>query len=153
MLDARVDIPRKLRLDFGVGSEGPLGPFGGEVCDDGYFTTAYPELDGGLPAMEVGKPMTTFGQVTWVMKDANGKGYNWVLRFGMDCEREVIDEDLLTVTHTADNTWTLETPPGAHAWLCKLPTKGRPVISEAGEFYMPFKLCLSSSTGSTSTCP
>ena len=92
--------------------------------------------------MGVGSTMTTLGQVTWVKKDANGKGYNWFLRFGQDCERADVDADRLTVTHTTETTWTLETPEGAHAWLCKLPTKGRPVISAAGEFSMPFELTL-----------
>ncbi len=142
MLDARVDIPRTLCFDF----DGQLGAplFDGEdaFCDDGYLTTADPALEGGLPAMEVGSTMTTFGQVTWVKQDDAGKGYNWFLRFGMDCERADVGADRLTVTHTTETTWTLETPPGAHAWLCKLPTKGRPVISEAGEFSMPFKLTL-----------
>jgi hypothetical protein len=136
MLDARVDILRELCFDF----DGQSGaPFGGAFCDDGYLTTADPDLEGGLPAMGVGSTMTTRGQVTWVKKDAAGKGYNWFLRFGMNCESADVGSDRLTVLHPDESTWTLE---GAHAVLCKMPTKGRPVAMAAGEFSMPFKLTL-----------
>ena len=136
MLDARKDIPRQLCFDFGTESG---APFGGAFCDDGYLTTADPDQEGGFPAMGVGSTMTTRGQVTWVKQDAAGKGYNWFLRFGMNCESADVGADRLTVVHPDESTWTLE---GTHAVLCKMPTKGRPVAVAAGEFSMPFKLTL-----------
>jgi len=134
MLDARVDIPRQLCFDFGAQSG---APFGGALCDDGYLTTADPDLEGGLPAMEVGSTMTTRGQVTWVKKDAAGKGYNWFLRFGMDCELADVDADRLIVTHPTVDEWVLD---GGTATLCRMPTKGRPKVLPVGEFSMPFVL-------------
>lgn len=135
MLDARVDIPRELCLDFG---SQPGAPFGGAVCDDGYLTTADPDLEGGLTAMVPGgATMTTRAQVTWVMKDASGKGYNWFLRFGQDCDSNDVLADRLSVSHPDAVTWTLE---GTTAVLCRMPTRGRPVIQFVGTFAMPFTL-------------
>jgi len=135
MLDARVDIPRKLCFDFAAQ---PGAPFGGVVCDDGYLTTADPDIEGGLPAMAPGGSMTTRAQVTWVMKDASGKGYNWFLRFGQDCDSNDVPADRVKVfSHLDAVTWTLE---GTTAVLCRMPTKGRPQVQHVGTFSMPFAL-------------
>lgn len=134
MLDARVDIPRQLCFDF-TGQAGD--PFGGAFCDDGYLTTADPELEGGLPAMTPGGTMTTRAQVTWVMQDANGKGYNWFLQFGQDCDSNDVPGDRLTVSHPDADSWTLQ---GTTAVLCRMPTKGKPAVQPVGTFTMPFTL-------------
>ena len=81
--------------------------------------------------------MTTRAQVTWVMKDASGKGYNWFLRFGQDCDSNDVLADRLSVSHPDAVTWTLE---GTTAVLCRMPTRGRPVIQFVGTFAMPFTL-------------
>ena len=73
-LDARKDIPRKLCFKFG----GP-GPSRDDLCDDGYLTTSFADVEGGFTMMAVGDSMLTEAQVTWVID-----GYNWFLRFGMD---------------------------------------------------------------------
>lgn len=135
MLDARVDIPRQLCLDFAAQAGAPYDEV---VCDDAYLTTADPDVPGGLPEMGEGDSMTTRAQVTWVGKDSTGKGYNWFLQFGQDCESVDVSADRLTVTHhlTLDE-WVLE---GDTATLCRMPTKGRPKVQLVGEFSMPFSL-------------
>ncbi len=133
-LDARRDIPeRRLCFDFD-GQEGAPDI----DCDDAYLSTAAPGVEGGLPEMAPGSDMTTRAQVTWVKPDASGKGYNWFLRFGMDCDSNDVDEDRLDVTHHPDaDTWTLV---GTTAILCRMPTKGRPMVEPVGTFVMPFEL-------------
>ncbi len=110
-----------------------------DVCDDGYFSTADPGVEGGFLAMDPGSTMTTRAQVTWVRPDdTTGKGYNWYLRFGQDCDLGDVGADRLTVTHALDGvTWVLE---GATAILCRMPTKGRPQVELVGTFAMPFEL-------------
>ena len=134
MLDARVDVDRQLCFDF---AGQPGDPFGGAFCDDGYLTTADPDLEGGLPAMGIGGAMTTRAQVTWVKQDANGKGYNWFLQFGQDCDSNDVSGDRLTVSHPDADTWTLQ---GTTAVLCRMPTKGKPAVQAVGTFTMPFTL-------------
>jgi hypothetical protein len=131
-VDARVNTnDRKFCFDFPDQPELPA-----DVCDDGYFSTADPDVEPLL--MVSGSTMTTRGQVTWVRPDANGKGYNWFLRFGMDCDNTDVAADRLTVTHALDGvTWTLE---GTTAILCRMPTKGRPRAEFVGAFAMPFEL-------------
>jgi hypothetical protein len=139
MLDARGDILRKLCFDFAGQENAPVAePF----CDYAYLTTAVPDREGGLPAMEPGTTttMTTRLQVTWVMKDASGKGYNWFLRFGRfegNCDSNDIPADRSVVSHPDADTWILE---GDTASLCRLPIKGRPVGQYVGTFSMPFTL-------------
>ncbi|MDH4045371.1 MAG: hypothetical protein OEW06_13020, partial [Gemmatimonadota bacterium] len=97
-----------------------------DVCDDGYFSTADPTTE--LLLMDPGRTMTTRAQVTWVRPDASGKGYNWALRFGMDCDLNDVTGNRLTVVHAIDGiTWTLE---GTSAILCQMPTKGKPQVTE-----------------------
>lgn len=132
-LDARVGIDRKLCLDF---PDQPGAP--ADVCDDGYLSTADPTVEGGILAMVPGSVMTTRAQVTWVRPDASGKGYNWALRFGMDCHLNDVTDDRLRVTLAPDGvTWILE---GTTAILCRMPTKGRPQMDSVGSFAMPFAL-------------
>jgi len=132
MLDVRVGVARKVCFDF------PDEAGVADVCDDGYLTTANPDVEGGLLAMAPGDAMTTRAQVTWVRQDASGKGYNWFLRFGMDCHLNDVTGGRVTVAHALDGvTWTLE---GATAILCRMPTKGRSVVDSVGTFAMPFAL-------------
>lgn len=126
-LDARLDTGRRLCLEF-AGQPGAPDV----VCDHGYLSTAMPNVSGGLREMPVGTPMTTRAQVTWV-KD----GYNWSLRFGMDCELNDENANRIDVTHPDADTWTLE---GNTARLCGLPTKGKPRVVDFGVFTMPFEL-------------
>ncbi|HSM16728.1 MAG TPA: hypothetical protein VK845_06995, partial [Gemmatimonadales bacterium] len=134
-VDARVQTSdRKFCFDF---PDQPGLP--ADVCDDGYFSTAQPDVEGGFLVMDPGSTMTTRAQFTWVRRDATGKGYNWALRFGMDCHGDDVYGNRVTVAHALDGvTWTLT--PMAEAILCKLPTKGRPVVTEVGRFAMPFGL-------------
>jgi len=134
-VDARVQTnEREFCFDF---PDEPGLP--ADVCDDGYFTTADPDVEGGFLAMDPGSNMTTRAQVTWVRPDASGKGYNWALRFGMDCHNNDVTGNRVTVAHALDGvTWTLS--PISEAILCKFPTKGRPVVTEVGRFAMPFGL-------------
>ncbi len=85
--------------------------------------------------MAVGSTMSTTAQVTWVID-----GFNWFLRFGMDCH---LDLDVRTpralVTHADAATWTVE---GATAVLCQMPVKGRPRVAEVGVYSMPFHLTI-----------
>jgi hypothetical protein len=132
-LDARVDIARQLCLDFAGQVGAPA-----DVCDDGYLSTADPSVEGGLLAMAPGSTMTSRAQVTWIGPDASGKGYNWALRFGMDCHLNDVASHRLTVAHAPDGVaWTLE---GTTAILCRMPTKGRPQVDSVGTFAMPFAL-------------
>jgi hypothetical protein len=74
--------------------------------------------------------------VTWVRPDASGKGYNWFLSFGQDCENNDVTANRLRVTRSLDGVaWTIE---GTSAILCQLPTKGKPQLTEVGRFGMPF---------------
>ncbi len=135
MLDARVGVARKICLAFAGQGGAPL-----DVCDDAYLTTASPDVTGGLLAMAPGTSMTTRGQVTWVKQDVDGKGYNWFLRFGMDCQSEDDAANRLSVTRSLDGaSWSVE---GSVAMLCRLPTKGKPQMELVGSFTMPFGLAL-----------
>lgn len=131
-VDARVATnDRKFCFDF---PDQPGLP--ADVCDDGYFSTADPDVEPLL--MTPGSTMTTRAQVTWVRPDATGKGYNWFLRFGQDCSNNDVIGNRMTVAHALDGvTWTLE---GTSAILCQLPTKGKPQVTEVGRFDMPFGL-------------
>jgi len=130
-LDARVDIPRKLCLAF-AGQPGAPD----DVCDDGYLSTAEPDITNGLRALPVGGSMTTRMQVTWVKLQTN-----WFLRFGMDCSLD--DEgDRVSVRHVDENTWVLEFPAGSLAHLCGTPTRGKPGMVDYGHFAMPFQFTL-----------
>jgi hypothetical protein len=130
-LDARVATPRKLCFDFGGQAGAPE-----DVCDDGYLTTADPDV--APLVMAPGSSMTTRGQVTWVRPDASGKGYNWFLQFGRDCDGADVAGNRLVVTHAPDGvTWTFT---GTSAILCQMPTKGKPATTEVGRFAMPFEL-------------
>ncbi len=131
-VDARVATSdRKFCFDF---PDQPGLP--ADVCDDGYFSTADPGVEPLL--MVPGSTTTTRAQVTWVRPDASGKGFNWFLRFGFDCENNDVTGNRLTLAHALDGiTWTLE---GTSAILCQLPTKGKPQVTEVGRFDMPFGL-------------
>jgi len=133
-LDVRASVStRKLCLDFGGQDDAPRNNL---FCDDGWLTTSRADdRPGGFLEMTVGDSMTTVVQVTWVID-----GFNWFLRFGMDC----MDDDAGArgdVNRISANTWTLE---GTNATLCKMPVKGRPLVTQVGDgvFSMPFKLTI-----------
>jgi len=128
-LDARVAIPRQLCFDFAGQSGAPTID-----CDDGYLTTSRAGVAGGFLGMPAGSSMTTAVQVTWVID-----GYNWFLRFGMDCSMDDDAGNRAVVTHADATTWTLE---GSTATLCKMPVKGRPRAELVGVYGMPFKLTI-----------
>jgi hypothetical protein len=128
-LDARMVTVRQICFDF-AGQPGAPSV----TCDDGYITTADPDIEGGLRAMAVGTTMTTRSQTTWV-KD----GFNWFLRFGRDCEATTEAANRVSVTHPDSDTWTIE---GTNATLCKMSVKGRPRGGFVGQFSMPFRLTL-----------
>jgi hypothetical protein len=130
-LDARKDTPRQLCFDFASQAGAPV-----DHCDDAYLSTADPDIEGGLPAMNQGSTMTTRGQATWVGPDADGKVYNWFLYFGQDCDSNDVVANRFYVTLQED-TWTLA---GTSAFLCRMPTKGRPLAELVGTFAMPFEL-------------
>jgi hypothetical protein len=131
-LDARGTTPRVICFNFAGQVGAPADPF----CDDGYLTTADPDV--APLVMAPGTSMTTRAQVTWVRRDDSDKGYNWFLRFGQDCDGADVAADRLTVTHELDGvTWTFT---GATAILCQLPTKGKPEVTEVGRYAMPFQL-------------
>lgn len=129
-LDARNDNPRELCFNFDGQAGAPS-----VVCDDGFMTTSFPDMPGGLTVMAVGSTMTTAVQATWVID-----GFNWALRFGMDCD---LNPDGRTpradVAHADAATWTVE---GTTAVLCQMPVKGRPRVEEVGVFSMPFKITI-----------
>lgn len=131
-LDARKDIPRQLCFEFASQAGAPV-----DHCDDAYLSTADPDFEGGLTAMGPVSTMTTRAQATWVRPDANGKGYNWFLNFGQDCDSNDVVANRLYVTHPDADTWTLE---GTSAFLCRMPTKGRPRVELVGTFATPFAL-------------
>lgn len=129
-LDVRASVStRKLCLDFDGQDGAPSN-----LCDDAWLTTSRADdPPGGFLEMPVGTSMTTAIQVSWVID-----GFNWFLRFGMDC----MDDDAVArgdVNRLAADTWTLE---GTTATLCKMPVKGRPLVTKVGEFSMPFKLTI-----------
>lgn len=133
-LDARKDIPRELCFKF----DGQSGPSRDDFCDDGYLTTSFPDVDGGLAMMVVGNTMTTEAQVTWVID-----GYNWFLRFAHGCDLNAGVDNRAVVTHPDATSWTLE---GVTAVLCRMPVKGRPRVEKVGGvFIMPFKITIGSS--------
>jgi hypothetical protein len=139
-LDARVDIPRKLCLYF---AGQPNAPEEDALCDDGYLSTAQPEIEGGMLAMAPGSSMRTTSQVTWVRRtdptDRNS-GYNWFLRFGEeDCGTELVVDNRSTVEHPDTDTWILT---GTSACLSRMKVKGRPEVEAVGFFDMPFELTL-----------
>jgi hypothetical protein len=124
---------RKFCFDFHGQDVGGLLP--NAFCDNGYQATSSPDVAGGLPAMTPGSTMTTASQVTWVMN-----GYNWFLRFGLDCNGNPAAGKRITVTRSADGaTWTMTTP-AVPAWLCHSPVKGKPSSSTVGQFTMPYQV-------------
>jgi hypothetical protein len=64
-----------------------------------------------------------------------GKNTQWFFRFG-----EYADTTAATVTHPDEATWVIEVPGPAVAKLFSAPTKGRLVLTDQGNFYMPVKL-------------
>jgi hypothetical protein len=104
-------------------------------CHHGYHTTGSPDLAGGFSALAPGASMTTNSQVTWVMN-----GFNWFLRFGLDCNGNPTAGKRITVTRSADGTtWTMTTP-AVPAWLCQSPVKGNPSSATVGQFTMPYQV-------------
>ena len=131
-LDVRASVStRTLCLDFPVEAGAPS-----DLCDDAWLTTSRADdPPGGFLEMPVGTSMTTVVQVSWVID-----GFNWFLRFGMDCDDNPDGRTpRADVTHADAATWTVE---GTTAVLCQMPVKGRPRVVEVGEFGMPFKLTI-----------
>lgn len=135
LLDVRDDIPRVLCIHFASQAGAPSS-----VCADAYMTTSDADVEGAMLEMNVADRMTTRALVYWSGVDpADGKNYGWFLRYGIDCDRALVAETRLTVTHYPDGTWTLE---GQNAVLCRMPTRGRPLEEMVGNYSMPFSLTL-----------
>ena len=127
-LDVRTQTPRKVCLDF----HGQTGAPYATVCDDGYATTS--TGDPQLLGMAVGTTTTTRFGVVWV-KD----GYNWSLKFGKDCDENILPDRRASVTRVDGSTWRIDSPP-MRAFLCRVSVKGKPVAPLVGEFFMPMQL-------------
>ena len=126
---------RKFCFDFHGQDVGGLLP--DAFCDNGYQTTSSPDVSGGLPAMAPGSTMTTATGVVWVIN-----GYNWFLRFGAgDCQGTQVLARRAVVTRSAEGaSWTMHSPDGEKALLCRMPVKGRPTVTQVGEYVMPFEV-------------
>ena len=141
------DTHRKLCFDFTAGTgTTPFDNVGKKGCDDGYFNTRQPEVEGGLRTMAIGSTrMFERGGVFFHMER------QWILKFGADCAGNVIEGTKVTITHPEADTWTIENGVGIYengvtvnAILCKGPIKGKKKEpgGEAWRGAMPFKLTL-----------
>jgi len=126
---------RKFCFDFHGQDVGGLLP--DAFCDNGYQATSSPDVSGGLPAMAPGSTMTTASSVVWVIN-----GFNWFLRFGGgDCQGTQVPTKRAVVTRSVDGvSWTMRSPDGEKALLCRMPVKGRPSVTLVGEYTMPFEV-------------
>jgi len=133
-LDTVVSKPviRKLFLDFAAVASCPeagcWAPFESGL-EDAYMSTG----GGGLPNMAVGASIRSKLQVTF----ASGVGTQWFLRFDPGQYPETSN---VLVTRTASDTWEIQAAPTDVAKLLSAPTKGRLVLTDRGNYFMPFKI-------------
>ncbi len=126
--DLQVPEPRQLKLDFGApASPDADAPFlnGSEA---GYISTGC----GGFEDMAIGESVRSRLAVNFTYG-----GQNWFIRFAPG---QYPDTSNVLVTRTASDTWEILAAPTDIAKLLSMPIKGRPVTTEHGNFFLPFKL-------------
>lgn len=119
---------RILRLDFGApASPDATAPFetGTEAA---YMSTGC----GGFQDMTVGESVRSRLAINFTYG-----GQNWFIRFA---PAEYPDTSNVLVTRTAEDTWEIQAAATDIAKLVTMPIKGRPVTTEHGNFFLPFKV-------------
>ena len=142
ILDARGDFDldtntaggpafRRLVLDFTSPASCPAAgcqpPFA-TGAEDAYLSTGA----GGLPAMPVGAAVGS----TLAVNFYPGGDLQWFLRFNPS---QYPDTSNVVVTRLSADTWAIEAGSNAIAKLLSAPTKGKMVLTDRGNFFMPFR--------------
>lgn len=126
--DLQVPEQRQLKLDFAApaspDADAPF-PTGSEA---GYISTGC----GGFEDMAIGESVRSRLAINFTYG-----GQNWFIRFD---PAQYPDTSNVLVTRTADDTWEIKAGPDDIAKLLSMPIKGRPVTTEHGNFFLPFKL-------------
>jgi len=106
-------------------------PFSGGAHVDAYLSTGA----GGLPAMAVNASKASKLQILFITPTAPDT--QWFLRFDT---ASYPTTSTVTVTRTALNEWTIEAASGAAAKLFSATTRGKLVLTDRGNYYVPFKV-------------
>lgn len=122
---------RRLVLDFtavaGCPAAGCRPPFA-TSAEEAYMSTGA----GGLLNMPIGSIRTKLA-----VNFFPGGDLQWFLRFDPS---QYPDTSNVLVTRLDANTWTIEAASTDVAKLLSAPTKGKLVLTERGNFFMPFKV-------------
>lgn len=122
-------VIRHFFLDFRAPASPETSPPFASSLEEGYMNTFH---GANLPGIPVGTAIRTNFQVHFT---AAGSG--WFIRFQPN---QYPDTSNVLVRRTAEDTWEIEAAPTDIAKLLSYPTKGRFVLTDHGNFFMPFKI-------------
>jgi hypothetical protein len=122
---------RMLTFDFGNPASGDCNPPFESETVQAFMSTTYCDHEGGLRDMGVNDSQ----QCNLGGFFPYGKNTQYFLHFGEDHGTTPA-----TVTRTSDTSWDIEVLEPAVAKLFSAPTKGRLVLTDEGNFYMPVTL-------------
>jgi hypothetical protein len=128
--DVNSTLVRMLSLDFSNCASGPCNPPYASGTDMAFVSTSGCQNTGGLRDMPQGS-----SQLCSLNVNSVSEGKNWFVRFG-----EYSGTTPASVKRLAAGTWTIEVGGPAVAKLLSAPIKGRLVMTDEGNFFMPVQL-------------
>jgi hypothetical protein len=119
---------RRINLDFQAPASADVTPPFQSGLDDAFMSTGA----GGLPQMTVGTSIRSKLGVNFSLA-----GLGWFIRFS---PTDYPDTSNVLVTRTASDRWDIEAAPTDIAKLLSYVPKGKLVLTDRGNFFLPFKV-------------